>query len=352
MKNYLKIFGVITLAVIIGFSFFACGDDDSGGGGTGSGNDNGGGGNNPSVNITWTTLTASQLPYIYTGGFISSVVYGSGMFIAIEADENIYSSDGVTWQKLPGLTSFRYHSVSYCNDIFFIGTSRGQLFYATDGIEQEEDWEQLNLSSIFGAGTNDNINYISAITYGAGKYVAVGQNGKIACSDDGISWTEATGVSITTAIHSVTFGGGKFIAVGADGKIVSSADGETWTEITTASFLNQHNIPATMRSVTYGGGKFVAVGNIFIWHSTDGETWTKGTSTLFDEGNIPEIRNVIYDGSKFIAVGRYGRIAWSADGNTWTDISSDNLDFYGIAFGANRFVAGGQSKRIIYSNTQ
>jgi predicted small secreted protein len=50
MRNFIKIFGVIALMAVIGFSMAACNDDSGGGGGGNSGG--GGGGGNPFVG-TW-----------------------------------------------------------------------------------------------------------------------------------------------------------------------------------------------------------------------------------------------------------------------------------------------------------
>jgi hypothetical protein len=50
MKNFIKWLGIISMALVIGFSFAAC--DDGGGGGPG-GPGNGGGGSNANVVGTW-----------------------------------------------------------------------------------------------------------------------------------------------------------------------------------------------------------------------------------------------------------------------------------------------------------
>jgi hypothetical protein len=51
----------------------------------------------------------------------------------------------------------------------------------------------------------------------------------------------------------VTYGNGLFVAVGEDGTILTSPDGVTWTQRTsgTSNWLN---------GVAYGNGLFVAVG--------------------------------------------------------------------------------------------
>ena len=57
----------------------------------------------------------------------------------------------------------------------------------------------------------------------------------------------------TNFLHGVTYGNGIFIAVGGDGTILTSADGITWTSRTSGTTSNFYG-------VTYGNGTFVAVG--------------------------------------------------------------------------------------------
>jgi hypothetical protein len=62
---------------------------------------------------------------------------------------------------------------------------------------------------------------IRGVTYGGGKFVAVGDSGKIAYSSDGVNWTAGSGTSSGT-LYGVAYGGGKFVAVGASGLMAYS----------------------------------------------------------------------------------------------------------------------------------
>ena len=59
MKSALKVFGIIALVTIIGFSFAACGDGGGGGGSGGSGGGGEGGGTTTVVSVTGVTLNKS-----------------------------------------------------------------------------------------------------------------------------------------------------------------------------------------------------------------------------------------------------------------------------------------------------
>ena len=81
---------------------------------------------------------------------------------------------------------------------------------------------------------------INAITYGNGKFVAVGGSGKGAYSPDGINWTAISDMKFSgTPINAITYGNGKFVAVGGatfsllptTSKGAYSPDGINWTVI-------------------------------------------------------------------------------------------------------------------------
>jgi hypothetical protein len=50
------------------------------------------------------------------------------------------------------------------------------------------------------------------VTYGNGLFVAVGEDGAILTSPDGVSWTRRT--SGGNLLYGVTYGNGTFVAVG------------------------------------------------------------------------------------------------------------------------------------------
>jgi hypothetical protein len=78
-------------------------------------------------------------------------------------------------------------------------------------------------------------------------------------SPDGITWTSRT-ASANIFWNSITYGNGRFVAVGGAGAsnngIMTSTDGITWTG---------YNPPRTLvewTAVTYGNGTFVALSKL------------------------------------------------------------------------------------------
>jgi len=109
------------------------------------------------------------------------------------------------------------------------------------------------------------------VTYGAGLFVAVSNNGapnQVMTSPNGITWTSQT-TPIDNQWFSVTYGAGLFVAVSNDGtgnQVMTSPNGITWTSQTT---------PVNNRwlSVTYGNGLFVAVSS----NGAPNQVMTSGT---------------------------------------------------------------------------
>ena len=90
-------------------------------------------------------------------------------------------------------------------------------------------WTQVT-NSTFG------VNNVHAITYGGGKFVAVGTGGKVAWSTDGINWNTATADTSNHNLYAVTYGNGYYVAGGGGGKIVYSNDANTWTPVLNSTF--------------------------------------------------------------------------------------------------------------------
>ena len=65
------------------------------------------------------------------------------------------------------------------------------------------------------------INNLNGVAYGNGTFVAVGSNGTILTSRDGVSWTVRTSGTANT-LYDVTYGNGLFVAVGVYGTILTS----------------------------------------------------------------------------------------------------------------------------------
>jgi uncharacterized repeat protein (TIGR02543 family) len=94
------------------------------------------------------------------------------------------------------------------------------------------NWAWTVIPAGTGSGQSGFTTLINSIAYGGGKFVAVGTNGVMAHSSDGVSWnTVADSTFGTLNILDIAYGSGVFVAVGTGGRMAYSSDGITWTPI-------------------------------------------------------------------------------------------------------------------------
>jgi hypothetical protein len=443
MKNVLKAFGIIAFVAIIGFTM-ACGggDDGTGGtsgtgggssggggtsgggggtGGTGSGTGNGGGsGSNLNLSGTITISPNSgiiagftQLNAIYNGtepvkyqwnrdgtatigegnpftGEFTPTQGGSYTVTVSATGYNDKTSAAVTvnaWTSVSTRTLFDYvhdneeifdsiNAIAFGNGKFVAGTAThfgtwgcfSKMAISTDGIT----WTVVDTGTLFDYVDNyvDNgkttCSSINAIAYGNGKFVACGNRGKMAYSTDGTTWTAIDTplfdygylVIPFQDIKAIAYGNGKFVAGDYSGQKAISTDGITWTAVDVGKTYDGNPINA----IVYGNGKFVAVSGIRyakIIFSDDGVTWNTWSERYMDLDwkeiifKADEINAIAYGNDKFVAGGNEGEMAYSTDGTTWTAVKESGFGrsrITVIAYGNNMFVAGGESyPRMAYS---
>lgn len=148
--------------------------------------------------INWTQTT---LPIFADTANKMSVTYGGGMFVVagyhLDSSANLiessvaYSTDGINWTKASPPVSGNWAAIAYGADKFVIvGRNGAPIIYSSDGIT----WYET---------TNPDIRTYSVI-YAANKFVAVGDNGSIKWSNDGIAWKNSINVLCTVSGTDVT----------------------------------------------------------------------------------------------------------------------------------------------------
>ena len=94
---------------------------------------------------------------------------------------------------------------------------------------------------------------INAIRFLGGQFVAVGSNGSIYTSPDGVNWTQRSSGS-TASLNDVAFGKSTLTVVGDAGAILTSRNkGVSWVR-------NNSRVSANLGGVSFGSGVFVATG--------------------------------------------------------------------------------------------
>jgi hypothetical protein len=209
-------------------------------------------------------------------------------------------------------------------------------------------WANADASSFTAvANTAFGMSHVTCVTWGGGKFVAGGSDGKISYSADGVKWT-AVGDSKfgSTQINDICYGAGKFVAVGMENseneaKIAYSTDGITWTLVDKSPFYKAE-------CVVYGNGKFVAGGMgdgvSVIAYSVDGISWNEVPKLPFPF-SFGSISAITYDSNgQYLAISYNGMgvesiVAYSTDALTWTiHATADYSEKAAIAYGDGKFI--------------
>lgn len=196
-------------------------------------------------------------------------------------------------------------------------------------------------------------NYCNSIAYGNNQFVAVGDNGTIITSPDGINWKTETNISYSWRFDSfklvsIAFGKNMFKVLAVNDKathIFSSDEGKTWTEDTA--------MVGHLSSIAFCNNQFVAVGYYdafvdskewawaLVYTSSDGKKWTCRCNSY----SFVRLNSVSYGNYQYVSVGDKGELVTSSDGIAWirqsSFFSSNNL--YSVIYANNAFIAVGKS---------
>jgi hypothetical protein len=140
------------------------------------------------------------------------------------------------------------------------------------------------------------------------QYFAVGRNGHILKSSDGLHWSEQI-ISALDEFYGIAEGNGMFVAVGKRGAVWNSTDGANWHRQDSGTMND-------FTSVTFGTNRFVALtsglSNGEILTSVDGASWelVLTQSAPFSAAS--------YFKNRFVAISRTG-VLTSLDARRWTN---------------------------------
>lgn len=267
------------------------------------------------------------------------IAFGAGRFVAAGESSVLISTDGAAWsERLTGYRNFAY-DMSYTGERFLILGSQG-LLTSSDGLA----WQQSPVPrEVMARG----------LAAGGGRLAAVGSGGRILSSPDGavavwqdVSPDPATVPDITstlkTSLEDVAHGGGTFAAVGGDGIIFTSADGIAWTPRHRGS---RH----LLTSVGYGAGRYVAVGGGgTILVSANGHQWDDVPVPM--SGPAPFLAGVRFLNGRFLALGARGLMLASTDGLAWEPVAAaTDQRLMDAAFSGTAYVAVGSGGTVLRS---
>lgn len=309
--------------------------------------------------ITWTTRRTNVADYY------KSVAGNANGFVAVALHTTSRSPTGTAWTDVtdanPGSRTAVGASPSLfiSADVYYSGVNETAALYASpDGAAWATTGAALG---------------INGITYGNGRFIAVGSSvdpgvfptgtrPAIMVSADGTNWVSRTrsvstfGGVKTSPVAGVAFGAGRFVALTANtisqGNTFHSANGSDWSGSPYSSILTM-----PPGAITFGAGRFVVVGGddasgaTAIASSTTGTNWTQHYT-----GASGALKAVTFGGSQFVAVGRanagFRPVLTSSDGVSWsaqTFLAGLTNNLFSIAYGGGNFVAVGAAGAVARS---
>ncbi|MFZ5824595.1 MAG: WD40/YVTN/BNR-like repeat-containing protein [Bacillota bacterium] len=222
---------------------------------------------------------------------IVGLSFGQGRFVALGADgaTRVSTDGGVSWVK-GSLGQGRMLGIAHDGSQFLaLGNPGSNLYTSTDGLS----WRRR---------LSDGGCLTSAVK-AEERLVTVGCR-QVGVKEDGSAWRQVYTTAAREQYNSVAYGEGRFVAVGNLGIIAHSEDGLSWQ-------AQQGPTGQSLTTVSYGNGYFVAAsvgGEILL--SRDGLTWevrqTSGDPTGFSAS--------LFDGKRFLLTGKGGTILLSAPG--------------------------------------
>jgi hypothetical protein len=276
------------------------------------------------------------------GATVNSIVGAAGArgLIAIGNSGNstvsLASTNGIEWRETQGLDGQYLSSIVYGNGVYATAGDTG-IFTSPDGAT----WTRQTNA---GGGW-------SRLRYGINKFLAVGGDlstdgsfhPKFGSSSDGLVWISQ--IVSNNFVDAAT--DGKTIVATAAALILRSTDGASWVEVFRG--------PATWPElVAFGNGRYVAVGGYTgsrdsVLTSTDGTGWT--THARFTENAI---RDLIFANGRFYAVGwndfAEAHIFSSSDGVQWTAHATGfHPNLGNLAAGPQGLFAFGRGNVILHS---
>lgn len=290
--------------------------------------------------------TIGSLWYNRTFGgssYISKVVYGAGVWVAIAGTTIKYSTDLKTWNTITitGVSGVYYDLIYAGGKFVAICNSTGSTYKSatsTDGIS----WTLRNSVGTPSAGVGTPA-WGAGIAYGGGNYVIMSTVGDISHSTDGETWVfDASAVGGGDQNFALAYVNNRFMAGTTNGSAFESTTGAlgTWNLIAGLAFGTFPD--DNLYGFAYHNGLYIAYGDTgHLYTSPTLAVWTQRTITNWSGGTI---RHAYSDGTAIVVVGAGGEIARSTNGTTWTRVADiGSAEFRGVTKGGGIWAAAGDA---------
>lgn len=181
----------------------------------------------------------------------------TGLWVQVAELGTLYTSfDGFTWRQRETGTRKALRSVTFFGKRMVVTGEAGTVLFADSEYE-------IEAGVLLDGPTED---WLEGVTAGGDRLVAVGDNGSVYTSMDGVEWSVGSS-GVTNWLRDVAYDGSRFVAVGEDGTVLSSENGLQWSA--QASPVEEHLTAVAVLSP----GFLVAGDNGTVLLSEDGAAW-------------------------------------------------------------------------------
>lgn len=180
-------------------------------------------------------------------------------------------------------------------------------------------------------------NWLESVAASGDAVVAVGDNGAIYRSADGVNWVRQG--SFTAWLRSVAFGGGQFLAVGEDGFAATSADGAAWTVRVTGATAHLNRAVYLQDRFWVAGDAGVVITNNFRFNFSVVNVGV--TNDLFAvAGNGSD---VVIAGDGILLLGKAAGGSWLSQVDSATQTLAPIWPYYSALWDGRLFLVGGRT---------
>ena len=216
----------------------------------------------------------------------------------------------------------------------------GTVYTSTDG----ENWtERFKGGPVKDGFNHSNNNMLRCLTYGKGRFVAIGNAKAVVTSTDGNEWEV---VKTPGNAFSIEFGNDIFLAPNAYSFMISK-DGRTWERSKLKPDFKVWGADGAghIRKIVFGNGVFVCVGEQRIGVTKNGQSWLHHGIIPKDQrpgrGNL-----MLFGNGRFVWLSEKQGVRTSTDGITWESADlpgvSDKAKFgQGGVFDGEQFLVSG-----------
>ena len=281
------------------------------------------------VNFPLTWRWSNPLPH---GGNIVDLAYSNGLVVEVAERGQIYTSeDLVSWTPRESHVTNSLRAVTFLGGRIIITGENGVVLFADDHFS----FYEVDL------GTTD---WLEGVAASPNLVVAVGDNGALYRSTNGVVWNRKQPALTSTWLRSIGYGGGQFVVAGENGYVATSPDGTNWTPKTLAGSSG-----VNLNRVQWIGDRFVIAGdNGKAWDNIGGISWRAVISGATNELDaVAGYVNAQLQSSQLLAgdgeVRLYEGSSWSNQLGSTVAAPPPSWAYYSGLFDGSLYLLGGRT---------